>query len=182
MFVQWTTEFVTVWNKSPFKLWLLVEAGLCLTGLFRSVLKMQRLDVATGRHQNMLFRFWIIILPPKCFRVFRLLTKMHLSIVHLLHNSTLVTGCYDNKQFDIRFFEDTRQSNFNILSFQVFLLVKMERVKLTMFDCPDIWYKILHPFLQLTTSVSAACLNHLDFNEHWKTNPKPPTKNTLDIP
>lgn len=127
--MEWTTEFVIVWNKSPFKSWLLVEAGICLPGLFRLVFKMQRLDVATGRHLNLLFRFWIIILCPKFFRVLRLLTKMHLSVVHLLHNSSsLVTGCYDNKQFDIHFFKDTSQSSLNILSFHILLLVKVERV------------------------------------------------------
>lgn len=148
MFVDWTTEFVILWNRSPSKSWLLVEAGICLIGLFRSILKMQRLDVATSRHLNLLFRFWIIILSPKCFRVFRLLTKMHLSIVHLLHkSSSLMTGCYDNKHFEIHFFKDTSQSRFNILNFQIHLLVKMERVKLSMFGCPVIWYKMLHPFL-----------------------------------
>lgn len=125
--MEWATEFVIVWNKTPFKLWLC--GGRNLFGLFRSVLKMQRLDVATGRHLNLLFRFGIVILSPKCLRVLRLLTKMHLSTVHLLpKSSSLVTGRYDNKQFDTHFFKDTSQSSFNILSFQILLLVKVERV------------------------------------------------------
>lgn len=51
-------------------------------------------------------------------------------------SSSPVTGCYDNKHFEVHSFKDTKQSSLNILSLEVLLLVVIERVKLSMFGVP----------------------------------------------
>lgn len=84
-------------------------------------------------------------------------------IAHVLHKSgSSVTGCYDNKHFEVHFFKAIKQSSLSILSLQVLLLATFKRVKFSVFGCPVIWYKMLRAFLQLTTFCLLFVQNILD--------------------